>query len=67
VLQVHNNSSRYHLMPVTLLPVIVHLHKRQGITTLWKGLGSVLMIRGMTLAVEDVISKFTPWPKYVPV
>lgn len=61
--QVHNNSCRYHLMPVTLLPVIVHLHKRQGITTLWKGLGSVLMIRGMTLAVEDLISKFTPWPK----
>jgi len=53
-------------MPVSLLPVIVHLHKRQGITTLWKGLGSVLMIRGMTLAVEDLISKFTPWPKYVP-
>lgn len=61
--QVHNNSRRYHLMPVSLLPVIVHLHKRQGITTLWKGLGSVLMIRGMTLAVEDLISKFTPWPK----
>lgn len=61
--QVHNNSHRYHLMPVTLLPVIVHLHRRQGITTLWKGLGSVLMIRGMTLAVEDLISKFTPWPK----
>lgn len=63
--QVHNNSSRYHLMPVTFLPVIVHLHKRQGITTLWKGLGSVLMIRGMTLAVEDLISKFTPWPKEI--
>ncbi|XP_023718131.1 solute carrier family 25 member 46 [Cryptotermes secundus] len=63
--QVHNNSSLYHLMPVTFLPVIVHLHRRQGITTLWKGLGSVLMIRGMTLAVEDLISKFTPWPKEI--
>ncbi|KAJ9598718.1 hypothetical protein L9F63_010604 [Diploptera punctata] len=63
--QVHNASSRYHLVPVTLLPVIVHLHRRQGITTLWKGLGSVLMIRGMTLAVEDLISKFTPWPKEI--
>ncbi|XP_069697716.1 mitochondrial outer membrane protein SLC25A46-like isoform X2 [Periplaneta americana] len=63
--QVHNNSCRYHLVPVTLLPVIVHLHKHQGITTLWKGLGSVLMIRGMTLAVEDLISKLTPWPKEI--
>ncbi|GLH07471.1 Uncharacterized protein GBIM_12925 [Gryllus bimaculatus] len=63
--QVHNNSRRYHLIPVTLLPVIIHLHRRQGITTLWKGLGSVLMVRGMSLAVEDLISKVTPWPKDV--
>nr|CAD7590254.1 unnamed protein product [Timema genevievae] len=61
--QIQNNSTRYHLFPVTLLPVIVHLHRRQGVTTLWKGLGSVLMVRGMTLAVEDLITKFTPWPK----
>lgn len=52
-------------MPITLLPVIVHLHQRQGVTTLWKGIGSVLLVRGMTLAVEDVISKFTPWPKEI--
>lgn len=63
--QVHHASKRYHVLPVTLLPVIVHLHQRQGFTTLWKGIGSVLLVRGMTLAVEDVISKFTPWPKEI--
>lgn len=52
--QVHHNSKRYHLVPVTLIPVIVHLHRRQGITTLWKGIGSSLLVRGMSLAVEDV-------------
>jgi solute carrier family 25, member 46 len=52
--QVHHNSRRYHLVPVTLLPVIVHLHRRQGITTLWKGIGSSLFVRGISLAVEDV-------------
>jgi solute carrier family 25, member 46 len=52
--QVHHNSKRFHLVPVTLLPVIVHLHRRQGITTLWKGIGSSLLVRGMSLAVEDV-------------
>lgn len=52
--QVHHNSKRYHLVPVTLVPVIVHLHRRQGITTLWKGIGSSLLVRGMSLAVEDV-------------
>lgn len=52
--QVHHNSKRYHLHPVTLVPVIVHLHRRQGVTTLWKGIGSSLLVRGMSLAVEDV-------------
>ena len=52
--QVHHNSKRFHLVPVTLVPVIVHLHRRQGVTTLWKGIGSSLLVRGMSLAVEDV-------------
>lgn len=56
--QVHHNSRRFHLVPVTLAPVIVHLHRRQGITTLWKGLGSSLLVRGMSLAVEDVSGVF---------
>lgn len=61
--QVHHNSTRQHLIPFTLVPVIIHLHQRQGVTTLWKGLGSCLLVRGMSLAVEDFISKVTPWPK----
>lgn len=61
--QVRHNSSRRHLVPFTLVPVICHLHQRQGVTTLWKGLGSCLLIRGMSLAIEDLLSKITPWPK----
>ncbi|XP_055374819.1 mitochondrial outer membrane protein SLC25A46 isoform X2 [Condylostylus longicornis] len=64
--QVHHNSTRYHLQPFTLVPAIIHLHQRQGVTTLWKGLGSCLLVRGMSLAVEDVISKITPWPNQWP-
>lgn len=63
--QVHHNSIKYHLVPFTLIPVIAHLHQRQGITTLWKGIGSVLLVRGMSLAVEDIIYKFTAWPKEI--
>lgn len=44
---------------------MVHLHRRQGVTTLWKGLGSCLVVRGMSLAAEDLFSKITPWPKWV--
>lgn len=63
--QVNNISKRYHLVPYTLIPVIIKLHQRQGITTLWKGLGSVLLVRGLTLGIEDLLSKITPWPKDV--
>ncbi|KAL0271811.1 UNVERIFIED_CONTAM: hypothetical protein PYX00_008795 [Menopon gallinae] len=63
--QVHNNARKSHLFAITLVPVVVKLHQRQGLTTLWKGLGSTLLIRGMSLAVEDLISKITPWPKEI--
>ncbi|XP_045481404.1 solute carrier family 25 member 46-like [Harmonia axyridis] len=60
--QVHPSSLKYHLLPFTLIPSVYHLHQRQGLTILWKGLGSVLLVRGMSLGVEDLISRVTPWP-----
>lgn len=64
-MQIHYNSERYHLQPLTLLPTIYRLYQHQGLVTLWKGLGSSLIVRGIALGIEDVISKITPWPKYV--
>jgi hypothetical protein len=63
--QVHHNSRHHHILPVRLVPVICHLYARQGISTLFKGLGSSLLVRGCALTVEDVLSKFTPWPKEI--
>lgn len=63
--QVNHSSYRYHLLPFTLVPTVIHLHQRQGLTTLWKGIGSVLLVRGMSLGIEDLISKLTPWPKEI--
>lgn len=63
--QVFHVSEKYHLTPITLIPSIIHLHKRQGITTLWKGLGSCLLVRGMSLGLDDAISKVSSWPKDV--
>lgn len=63
--QVHHNSKRYHIFPARLIPVIVSLQRRQGIGTLWKGLGSTLLVRGMSLAVEDFLTKVTPWQKEI--
>lgn len=61
--KVNVSSQRYHLTPFTLFPALFHIQSRQGLSALWKGLGSVLTVRGVTLALEDFISKFTPWPK----
>ncbi|KAH8299269.1 hypothetical protein KR018_007739, partial [Drosophila ironensis] len=63
--QVFNASNRYHLHPLSLLPSILHLHKLQGITPLWKGVGSCVLVRGMSLAMDDIISKIFGWPKEV--
>ncbi|XP_023016585.1 mitochondrial outer membrane protein SLC25A46 [Leptinotarsa decemlineata] len=63
--QVHHTSRRYHLQPFTLVPVVWRLYQHQGLTAMWKGVGSVLVVRGMTLGVEDLISKFTPLPKEI--
>ncbi|XP_068238161.1 mitochondrial outer membrane protein SLC25A46-like isoform X1 [Palaemon carinicauda] len=63
--QVNVNSHRYHVLPITLIPALIHMQGCQGLSAFWKGLGSVLTVRGVTLALEDCISKFTPWPKEI--
>ncbi len=63
--QVHHTSKRYHILPIRLVPVMASLQRRQGIGTFWKGLGSTLLVRGINLAVEDFLSKCTPWPKEI--
>nr|XP_031840287.1 solute carrier family 25 member 46-like [Nomia melanderi] len=61
--QVNPGSTKYHIIPITLVPVVARLYQTQGVNTLWKGIGSVLLVNGMTLAIEDFISKITLWPK----
>lgn len=63
--QVNHVAKCYHLVPYTLVPVVGHLYQRQGLSMLWKGLGSALLIHGITLGIEDLISKLTPWPKEI--
>lgn len=63
LLKVNVFSRKYHTLPFTLFPIVLRLHQRQSFTVLWKGIGSALIVKGLTLAVEDVLSKITPWPK----
>lgn len=50
-------------MPFTLIPVVYRLIKIQGIAVLWKGFGTVLLIKGMTMAVEAFLSEIFDLPK----
>lgn len=61
--QLHYASTRYHIMPFTLIPVVCRLIKSQGVAVLWKGFGTVLLIKGMTMAIEAVLSEIFDLPK----
>ena len=36
----------------------------QSLTTLWKGIGSTLMVKGVTVASETAIHELTPLPRF---
>ncbi|KAK6174511.1 hypothetical protein SNE40_017774 [Patella caerulea] len=63
--QVHHNGEWYHLTPFTLIQVLINLHRHQGLGTLWKGIGSVFVVRGLVMISDTVISEFTPFPKEI--
>ncbi|RWS18025.1 solute carrier-like protein [Dinothrombium tinctorium] len=63
--QVNESASRYHLTPFTVLPVIGQLEARQGFNSLWKGVGSVLITRGLQLSIESIIAEVTTLDKEV--
>ena len=43
-----------------MTPVDLHIHSFRN-----PGIGSSLTIKGLSLGVEDCLSKVTPWPKEV--
>lgn len=63
--QVSSDSYRCHRTPITLIPVIVNMYRLQGFSSMWKGLGSALTVKGLVLAVEDCTGKLTPWPTQI--
>lgn len=65
--QVHHSSGKKHLFPFTLVPVTINLVKAQGLGTVWKGLGSTLEVKGLSIGLEEVIAKLLSPPKYVKV
>lgn len=55
--QVSHLGRRYHLTPISLINVVVCLQQSQGITCMWKGVGSHLLINAITFGVESSMSE----------
>lgn len=62
--QVSGEAQLYHLAPVPgLLPVAFRLCQWQGVGSLFKGLSSTLIVRGLQMAAEDAAVKVADLPK----
>nr|XP_014094590.1 solute carrier family 25 member 46 [Bactrocera oleae] len=49
--QVNIVALRFHLLPFSLVPIIIQLYSRQGAATFWKGLGCSLILKGISWLV----------------
>jgi solute carrier family 25 protein 46 len=61
--QVNRKSGLYHLTPITIIPFMIRIQRKQGFSVLWKGIGSVFITKGMLIAFEAIIAELTPFPK----
>ncbi|CAL1534585.1 unnamed protein product [Lymnaea stagnalis] len=64
--QVHHAGYWYHLTPISLLQTLINIQRTQGGLVLWKGLGSVYIVRGIGMVSETVISELTSLPREAP-
>ncbi|KAH8865914.1 Solute carrier family 25 member 46 [Schistosoma japonicum] len=63
--QVLGSSHCLHLTPFSLIPVVRRCIQSQGLSFLWKGLGSVFIIRGLNFMTENLVCQLTSLPKEV--
>ncbi|XP_076801153.1 mitochondrial outer membrane protein SLC25A46-like isoform X2 [Clavelina lepadiformis] len=57
--QVNHVGRKYHLTPFTIFSVALNLQRAQGVTCLWKGVGSSILLMGFTTATECGISELS--------
>ncbi|BFZ01765.1 hypothetical protein BsWGS_04804 [Bradybaena similaris] len=63
--QVHHAGAWYHLTPISLIQTVINIQRSQGGLVLWKGLGSVYIVRGIGMVSETVVSEVTSFPREV--
>lgn len=53
------------LQPFSLIPFVFHQQQKQGLFSLYKGLTSELLVKGITLGSETAIANYLEWPREV--
>ncbi len=52
------------MTPITIIPFVIRIQRKQGFSVLWKGIGSVFITKGMLIAFEAIIAELTPFPRF---
>lgn len=66
ICQVNRRCSPYIcVQPFSLIPFMYHRQRKQGITTLYKGLSSELLVKAISLGSETALASYTDWPRDV--
>nr|XP_026692241.1 solute carrier family 25 member 46 [Ciona intestinalis] len=55
--QINHVGRKYHLTPFTIISVAANLQRAQGVTCLWKGIGSSLWLNAIEISSESIVSE----------
>jgi len=62
--QVNRKCSAYVcVQPFTLVPFMFHQQRKQGLISLYKGLSSELLVKGLALGTETALANYMDWPR----
>ncbi|XP_053406101.1 mitochondrial outer membrane protein SLC25A46-like [Mercenaria mercenaria] len=60
--QIFYPAQSTHLLPITVVPLMMKLNRNKPPVSMYKGFVSNLLCRGLTMISENVINEFTNWP-----
>ncbi|KAL1234292.1 hypothetical protein TSPI_09291 [Trichinella spiralis] len=63
--QVNFKAAHYHRTPVTVIPIMYNVQHNQDFGSLWKGVSSSIVLRGISVASENLMSEALDYPKVI--
>ncbi|KRY42243.1 Solute carrier family 25 member 46 [Trichinella spiralis] len=63
--EVNFKAAHYHRTPVTVIPIMYNVQHNQDFGSLWKGVSSSIVLRGISVASENLMSEALDYPKVI--